>query len=145
MFRFRFEALLTRARHLEELRQRDLAEAGRRLAASQAALREARERLHACRRAWRQRPDRPLRPVEIELHLARLDELTAAMAERQRQTSAAERELAQRREALLEAVKRRKTLEKLREKDRRAEAAKAAERERKFIDEVAARVVPPRL
>jgi flagellar export protein FliJ len=139
VFRFRFEALLTRARHNEEVRQKELAAASRLLAARQAALRDARGALRACRRAWRQRQDRPFRPIEIQLHLARMDDLAAAMAERQRQAAAAERELAARREALIEAMQKRKTLEKLREKDQRVYAMKAAERERKFIDEVAGR------
>lgn len=139
MFRFRFEALLTRAQHTEELRQKELAEAGRQLAARQAALRDARQALRACRRAWRRRQEQPFRPVEIQLHLARMDELAAAMVERQRRAAAAERELASRREALVEAMKKRKTLEKLRDKDYRRYAMKAAERERKFIDEVAGR------
>jgi flagellar export protein FliJ len=68
-----------------------------------------------------------------------MDDLAAAMAERQRQAAAAERELAARREALIEAMQKRKTLEKLRDKDQRVYAMKAAERERKFIDEVAGR------
>jgi flagellar FliJ protein len=70
------------------------------------------------------------------VHVARLERAVEAQ---QKRVGAVEREVGQRRQALIEAVKKRKIMEKLKEKDRAAHERAISERERKFIDEMASR------
>jgi flagellar FliJ protein len=139
MAAFRFEALLTARRHAEEARQKELAEAQRRLAAEQAELAGLRDALRSDDRAWRRRQKRSFMPVDLQLNMAHLERLERAIAVQAQRVEAAGRQVRQRRQALIEAVKKRKILEKLKEKDRAAHARRLAERERKLMDELAGR------
>lgn len=139
MFRFRFEALLTQRRHAEETRQKELADARRLLAGEQSALAGLKNSLRSCLREWLRRRTRPFRPVDLQLHMAHVVRLERAVEAQQKRVGAAERQVGQRRQALIEAVKKRKIMEKLKEKDRAAHERAISERERKFIDEMATR------
>jgi len=57
----------------------------------------------------------------------------------QKRVATAERRVGQKRQALIEAMKKRKIIEKIKEKDRDSHLRALAELERKFIDEAAAR------
>lgn len=73
------------------------------------------------------------------LYEAYLQRLGRDIDAHQKRVAGAERKVAQKRQALIEAVKKRKMLEKLKEKDQERHRRMLAEHERKFIDEVAAR------
>ncbi len=139
MFVFRFQAVLTARTNAEELRRKALVEAERGLAACREALRECRRRrrhgfleLEEARRS-------AFHAAEIPLHLAYLERLEKELRECAQALAAAEQKVQRCRRELLEAMKARRMLEKLRDKDRAAYEAGLAAAERKFLDEVAGR------
>jgi flagellar FliJ protein len=139
MFRFRFEALLTTRRHAEDCLQKELWEVRRALAAEQAALREKKNLRRRCLEDLRCKQRQSFRVPEMLLYDAYLRSLDRDIEAQQKRVAGAERQVNQKRQALIEALKKRKTLEKLKESDRAGYLKALAERERKFIDDVAAR------
>jgi flagellar FliJ protein len=139
MFQFRFETLLTTRRSAEEIRQKELAEARRELAAEQTALRDKKSRLRRCMIDQHQAQRDGFRAPAIQLYAPFLARLEREISALQKRVTAAERKVNQKRGALIEAVKKRKMLEKLKEKDRKAHLDAMTRRERKFMDDVASR------
>jgi flagellar protein FliJ len=139
MFQFRFEALLITRRHAEECLQKELAEARRVLAAAQSGLREKKNARRQCVQDQRRKQRQSFRGADMLLFQAYLQRLDRDIDVQQKQVASAERKVNQKRQALIEAVKKRKMIEKLKEKDYEKHLNALSERERKFIDEVAAR------
>jgi flagellar protein FliJ len=139
MFRFRFEALLTQRRHAEETRQKELSDARRVLSGEQSALAELKNRLRSGIRELHRRQTQRFRPVDMQLHMAHIAQLERSVEAQRKRVGAAHRQVGQRRQALIEAVQKRKILEKLKEKDCASHERVVSERERKFIDEMASR------
>jgi flagellar FliJ protein len=139
MFSFRFETLLTTRRHAEECLQKELSEARRALAAEQAALREKKNARRRCLQDLRRQQRKGFRVPDILLYGAYLQRLDRDLEAQQQRVTGAERHANQKRQALVAALKRRKILEKLKESDQQNYLKTLADRERKFIDEVAAR------
>jgi flagellar FliJ protein len=137
MFIFRFETLLTTRRHAEEVRQKELSEAKRALASEQALLRESRESRRRSLTELGRRQGVDFRAADLALFGSYLDRLAREIDARMKRVAAAERRVAQQRLLVVEAMKRRKVLEKLREKDEREFRETHARNERKFIDEIA--------
>jgi len=136
-FRFSLQALLGYRRHQEKLLQRELAARRQALMEARGALQEARDRQRSCRTDFQQKQARRCRPPEIVCYLEYLQHL-AAEVERLRQTVyRAEKRFEQARQALVAAMKKRKILEKLREKAWRAHRYKGLQQERKFMDDMA--------
>jgi len=140
VFQFRFEALLTTRRHAEECLQKELSEARRALAAEQTALREKKNARRQCVQAQRRKQRQSFRGPDMLLFGDYLQRLDRDIDVQQKRVTSAERKTSQKRQALIEAMKRRKMLEKLKEKDQDNYHRHLSERDRKFIDEVAARV-----
>ena len=138
MFSFRFESLLSQRRHVEEALQLDLAEARRVLSVEQAALRESKRARSQCMRDLRRAQQERFRVNDVLLHYPFLERLQQTIDGQLRRVAAAERKVNQQRYALLEAVKKRKTLEKLREKQAQAYQREAAASEQRVHDESAA-------
>jgi len=139
MFQFRFEALLVARRHAEECLQKELADARRALAAAQSDLRDRKSARRQCIQAQRRHQRQCFRSPDMLLFQHYLQRLEREIDAQQKQVLNAERKAQQKRQALIEAVKRRKMLEKLKQQDQVRHLRALAERERKFIDEVAAR------
>jgi flagellar FliJ protein len=139
MFQFRFETLLATRRSAEEIRQKELAEARRELAAEQAALREKKSRQRRCMLDLQQAQRQGFRAPAIQLYAPFLARMEREIAAQQKRVATAERKVNQKRSALIEAVKKRKVLEKLKEKDQEEHLSATALRERKFMDDVASR------
>jgi flagellar FliJ protein len=139
MFRFRFETLLTTRRHAEECLQKELSEARRALAAEQAALREKKNVRRRCLQDLRRQQRKGFRVPDMLLYSAYLQRLDRDLEAQQQRVTGAERQASQKRQALVEALKKRKILEKLKESDQKNYLKALTERERKFIDDVAAR------
>lgn len=144
MFVFRFEAVLKARSHAEELRRKALIEAERGLASCRAALREIRRKRHHFRLELESARGNGFRAAEMALRLAFLERLEQDLREKTAALAAAEQKVRRCRREHLEAVKARRMLEKLREKDQAAWEADLAARERKFLDEVAGRRSPGR-
>ena len=139
MFRFRFDTLLTARRHAEECLQKELSEARRALAAEQAALREKKNARRRCLQDLRRQQRQSFRVPDMLLYGAYLQRLGRDIETQQKRVTGAERQANQKRQALVEALKKRKILEKLKESDQKNYLKALTERERKFIDDVAAR------
>ncbi|HEX5680852.1 MAG TPA: flagellar export protein FliJ [Desulfobacterales bacterium] len=138
MFHFRFETVLTQRRHVEESFQKELAEARQQLSAAQAVLREAKETRRQCMREMRRKQRDRFRADDILLYYPYLERLTQEIELHMKSVAAAERKVAQRRQALLEAMKKRKILDKLKEKQFQTHLKAEAGREQRFTDESAA-------
>jgi flagellar FliJ protein len=140
MFVFRFEILLTQRRHAEEALQKDLSEVRRLLVEAQSALHLKKAARHSCLQTMRRRQRDWFRAADILLFETYLKRLRRELAEHRKRVAAAEERVRQKRLELLAAMKKRKILEKLKEKDHAAYLKKMAGRERKFIDDIAGRM-----
>ncbi len=139
MFHFRFETLLTARRHAEECLQKELAEARRALVDEQSALKDKKSSRRQCLQEQRRKQRQGFRGPDMLLYQTYLQRLEHDIDVQQKRVASAERKAAQKRQTLIEAVKKRKILEKLKEKDQESHRRALAEAERKFIDEIAAR------
>lgn len=138
MFKFRFESLLNHRRHEEEVAQKMLSEAQMDLLQEQKRLKsikkQRRENLYQLKRLQ----TGALAPHEISLSLKFIDKLGVEIAHQQEMVHQAQQRVAQRQQALVSAVKRRKMLEKLKEKELRRHQTDLMKKDLKFMDEVAA-------
>ena len=139
MFKFRFETVLVTRRHAEETLQKDLSDARRVLAAEQAALRDKKGTRRQCLQDLRRKQQQSFRVPDIHLYGPYLERLERDIDLQQKRVAGAERKVNQKRLALVEAVKKRKILEKLKEKNEQDYLKSMTVRERKFMDEVAGR------
>jgi flagellar protein FliJ len=138
MFRFRLESILIQRRHVEERFQKELADARQELVAAQAVLREAKGTLRQCMRDMRRKQRDRFRADDMLLYYPYLERLKQEIELHMKRVAAAERKVAQKRQALLEAMKKRKILDKLKEKQLQAHLKAEAGREQRFTDESAA-------
>jgi flagellar protein FliJ len=139
MFKFRFETVLATRCSAEELRQKELAEARRALAAEQAALRDKRSTRRRCMQELQRTQRQSFRAPAVQLYGPYLARLERDIDAQQKRVAGAERQVNQKRSALIAAVKHRKVLEKLKEKDQKDHLNAVALRDRKFMDDVASR------
>ncbi|MFO7707978.1 MAG: flagellar export protein FliJ [Desulfobacterales bacterium] len=138
MFSFRFETLLNQRRHAENALQLELAEARLALAAEQAALRESKRALSRSMSGLRRAQQERFRSDDILLYFPYLERLRHTIEAHACRVAAAERKVSQKRHALVEAVKKRKIFEKLREKQAREYQRGEAAHEQRMHDEAAA-------
>ncbi|UCF92349.1 MAG: flagellar export protein FliJ [Desulfobacterales bacterium] len=124
-------------RHEEEIRQKELAVAKKKMVEEQAALRTQKRAHRKWMEALQHKQQEGHRPWEIILFFDYLNRLNQELDECKQRLLAAEKDFTQRRRQLVEAVKRRKTLEKLKEKEEQRHQRKALKDERNFHDEVA--------
>ena len=139
MFRFRFETLLTQRRFSEETLQKELAEAQRMLTAERAALREKKNARRECLQDLQRRRSQNFRAPDLLLYTPFLERSEREIELLLKHVATAERQVKQTRLALIEAMTKRKILDKLKEKARDQHRKALDERERKFIDDVAGR------
>ena len=136
MFRFRYETLLKHRRHEEEVLQKDLAEKKKRLD-------DTRQRLDRLRKSKRESTFRlqavqkqSRRVADIVLHLTFLEKISRELERQKVSLLTVEKEHHLKRKELIESVRKRKTLEKLREKDCQAYELRLRRQETKFLDHV---------
>jgi flagellar FliJ protein len=138
MFHFRLETILTQRRHVEESSQKELAEARQELAGAQAALRMVKDTRRQCMQDMHRMQQDRFRVDDMLLYYPYLERLKQDIELHLKRVAAAERKMAQKRQALLEAMKKRKILDKLKEKQLQAHIKTEAGREQRFSDESAA-------
>ena len=138
MYRFKLQALLSHRRHQEEVCQKELAEAQRDLT-------DAREKLRCLKKDKRvniqklqTRQEGRHHPSEILIFINYISQLSSEIKAQVQQVHKAEENVTQKRNNLIAIVKKRKTLEKLKEKEWLEYQQKMLQAERKFNDEVAA-------
>lgn len=137
MYRFKLQALLNHRRHQEEVSQKELAEAQRELSAAQEYLRRLRNEKHDHVRVLQDRQKELHTATDILIYLKHIDQLSRKIEEQREQVNRASRNVRRKRTELITIVKKRKTLEKLKENERLAYQQKMMQTERKFNDEVA--------
>lgn len=137
MYQFKLEPLLNHRRYQEEVLQKELADHKKALLAEQRLLRDLkdRKRQNLQQLQIRQKEGRPA--SELKLYVDFIDHLTAEMEAQSEKVSEAQRRLDTTHEALIAAMKKRKALEKLKAKGRRAYEQAELTKERKLLDDVA--------
>jgi flagellar FliJ protein len=137
MYQFKLETLLYHRRYQEEVLQKALADLKKRLLKEQHQLRELRKkkRRNAQLLAAMQRKGRPA--SELKLYVDFIDHLTAELTAQAKRVMEAQRRFDAARKELMAAMKKRKVLEKLKEKGRRAYEQTQLKKERALLDDVA--------
>jgi len=139
MYRFNLEALLNHRRYQEEILQKELAGLKVRLAAEKDKLWVLRQkkRKYVQQLQEKQTDGRPA--SEIKLFVDFVDQLSKEMETQKNNVLEAERKFNLKRQDLIAAMKKRKTLDRLKEKGLQAYEQKQLKKERGFMDEVASR------
>ncbi len=138
MYRFKLQSLLKHRRHQEEICQKEMAEAQRNLT-------DAQEKLRCLKKIKRENIQK-LQARQKELHnvssiiisINYIEKLSRDVAAQMEQVGKASEKVTQKRHHLIAIMKKRKMLEKLKEKDRLEYQQKMMQAERKINDEVAA-------
>ncbi len=137
MYQFKLEPLLNHRRYQEEIFQKELAGVKKRLQSEQAQLRvlKNKKRQNLQQLHSRQKQGRPA--SELKLYVDFIDDLTAEMKTQQEKIIQTQRQFDSTHQALLAAMKKRKALEKLKEKGRQAYDQTKLKKERNVLDDVA--------
>jgi flagellar FliJ protein len=137
MYQFKLEPLLNHRRYQEEILQKELAAVKKRLQSEQAQLRALKKKQRQNRQLLhtRQKQGRPA--SELKLFVDFIDHLSAEMKAQREKIMQTQRQFDTAHQALLATMKKRKTLEKLKEKDRRAYEQTQMKKERHLLDDVA--------
>ena len=137
MYRFKLEALLNHRRHQEDIRQKELAQAERLLSNEKDQLRRLKneKRENIVRLQIKQKNKINVSDIILSVNFIR--QLSEKIAEQKKRVHKATRTVNRKRGELISIVKKRKTLEKLKEKERLSYEKKLLQDERKFMDDVA--------
>ena len=138
MYRFKLQALLNHRRHQEEVSQKELAEAQRGLSDAQEKLkgikRQKRENIQQLHARQKERHN----AANILMFTNYIEQLTRDIESQRQRVQQAAKTVTLKRDRLIAVMKKRKTLERLKEKGWLAYQQKMMQVERKFNDEVAA-------
>jgi flagellar FliJ protein len=137
MYRFKLEALLNHRRHQEEICQKELARLKRQLADEQEKLRRQKQQKRENIRNLQARQKKSNTVSDIILYMKYIEQLSKEIEQQATCVREATQKVSQKRNELIGIMKKRKTLEKLKEKDWLAYQKKMLQDERKFMDEVA--------
>ena len=137
MYRFNLEPLLNHRRYQEEILQKELAGLKTRLVAEKDKLRvlKKKKRQYLGQLQLKQQSGRPVSEIKLYLHF--VDHLSKEMNAQNQRVLRVEKGFNLKRQDLIQAMKNRKTLEKLQEKGFQAHQQKMLKKERDFMDEVA--------
>ena len=138
MYRFRLEALLKHRKHQEEILQRELALARRQMLAEQKILHVQKASLRQHQRELQLRQQQGRRVSEILLVIDYLGKLAEDLEKQRKRVAAAEQGFQKIRQELIEAVKKRKILQKLKERQSERHQQRLRKKEQDAMDEVAA-------
>ena len=138
MYRFNLESLLNYRRYQEEILQKELADFKNQLIQQEQQLRQLKQawRKYSLELHQRQRSGGTVSGVII--YFRYLDRLTADIEKQKRRVLKTKKQFEKKRRELLDIVKKRKTLEKLKEKGFDTFQQQQRKKERDLLDEVAA-------
>jgi len=139
MYRFNLEPLLNHRRYQEEILQRELAGLKKRLAAEKTKLRVLKKKMREYLQHLQQKQKKGTCASEIKLFFDFADHISKEIQTQYRKVVAAEQNFSLKREELIAVMKKRKVLDKLKEKGWQAYQQKLLKKERDFMDEVAGR------
>jgi len=137
MYKFKLESLLHHRRYQEEILQKELADLKIRLDAEKQKLRALRQkkRRHLLQLQKKQSDGRLA--FEIKLYIDFLATLATEIDAQTQNVLKALRHFNQKRQELIEALKKRKTLDRLKEKGSQAYQQEQLKKERHIMDEIA--------
>ena len=137
MFQFKLDPLLNHRRYQEEILQKELAQLKRRLKSEQQKLRALKLKKYHCAQqlGTRQKQGRPA--SELKLFVDYIDHLTSTLEEQLVKVKAAQHRFNTAHQALIAAMKKRKVLEKLKEKGRWAYEQGQLKKEHILMDDIA--------
>ncbi|MCP4628785.1 MAG: flagellar export protein FliJ [bacterium] len=138
MYRFKLEALLNHRRHQEEIRQKELAQTERQLADERGKLNRLKEDKQENTQKLQAKQKIPINVSVIILSVNYIRQLAKNIEKQAECVRVTTRKVNQKRTELVMMVKKRKTLEKLKEKEQLVYQQKMLQNERKLMDEVAA-------
>ena len=137
MYRFKLQVLLNHRRHQEDVCQKQLAQAERQLADEKGKLRQQKRQKRDHLQSLKVK-QKALRNVsDIILSVDYIQQLSNKIENQKNCVREATKNVNEKRSELIGIVKKRKTLEKLKEKDLLAYQQKIMQNERKLLDEVA--------
>ena len=137
MYRFKLQTLLNHRRHQEEVCQIELAEAQRGLTDAQEKLRRLKKAKRENIQKLQARQKEHHNISNILIFINYIEQLSRDIEAQMQQVRKASKNVTQKRDNLIAIMKKRKTLEKLKEKERLDYQQKGMQAERKFNDEVA--------
>ena len=137
MYRFKLEALLNHRRHQEEVCQKELAQTERQLADEQGKLRQQKREMRDNIQTLQAKQKERINVSDIILSVNYIQQLSKNIENQKKCVGEATKKVNQKRNELIVIVTKRKTLEKLKEKERLAYQQKMLQNERKLMDEVA--------
>ena len=137
MHRFKLEKLLNHRRHQEEICQKELAQTERLLSDEKGKLRRRKKEKHHNIQNLQIKQKEKINVSDIIFSVNYIQRLSEKIEAQIQFVREATKTVNQKREELIIIVKKRKTLEKLKEKDWLAYQQKMMQNERKFMDEVA--------
>lgn len=138
MYQFKLQALLSHRRHQEEVCQNELAEAQRNLSAVQEHLRRLKKDKRDNVQKLHVRQKERHNTTNILIYTKYIEQLSRAIETQREQVSIASQAVRHKRDDLIDVVKKRKSLEKLKENEQLSYQQKMLKAECKFNDEVAA-------
>jgi len=137
MYQFNLEPLLNHRRYQEEILQKELADLKIRLAAEKEKLGVLRQKMRNTIRQMQKTQSAGKAASEIKLYVDFIGRLSKEMEAQRKKVLEAERKFNQKRQDLIAAMKKRKTLDRLKEKDLQVYVKKQLKKERNLMDEVA--------
>ena len=138
MYRFKLQVLLNHHHHQEEVCQKELAEARRKLSDVQKTLSRIKKKKRENIRELQRRQEKCHSVPQIILFVNYIEQLARDIEKQIQSVRTATQKVTQKRDDLIFIMKKCKTLEKLKEKEWLAYQQKKLQEERKFSDEVAA-------
>jgi flagellar FliJ protein len=137
MYRFNLESLLNHRRYQEEVFQKELAGLKIRLTAEKDKLWVLRQKKRKYVQQLQEKQTGGRQASEIKLFVDFVDQLSKEMDAQRQNVLEAERDFNLKRQDLIAAMKKRKTLDRLKEKGLQAYEQEQLKKERSFMDEVA--------
>ena len=138
MYRFNLESLLNYRRYQEEILQKELADFKNQLIEHEQHLRQLKQARRKNSLELHQRQKKGGLVSGLIMYFRYLDRLTADIDKQNRRVVQTKKRIEQKRRELIEIVKKRKTLEKLKDKGFNTFEQQQLKKERDLLDEVAA-------
>lgn len=139
MYKFNLEPLLNHRRYQEEILQKELADNKKNLVKQQHRLQDIKQNRRHYSKVLHQRQKKDGTVSDLIMYFRYIERLSTELDHQMRQVELAKKRVNQKRRELVEVMKKRKTLEKLKEKELKDFQQKMQKIERNLMDEVAAK------
>lgn len=141
MYKFNLQPLLNHRHYQEEILQKEFAESKKYLTEEQKKLRIIKQKKREYSQELQQRQRNDGTVSELILYFRYLDRLSKDLDNQKHRVAIAEKQFNQKCKDLIEIMKKRKMLEKLKEKASKGFRHRMLKKERDFMDEIAAKQV----